>query len=365
MTPERARELLDGSRRKRVLLIGDLMMDEWVMGRVKRISPEAPIPVVTMPLDKEARTHKPGGAGNVAAILLSLGAQVQVVGVVGEDGLGERLLSDLEASGADVSRVLRDPSRPTSHKMRILAERQQLVRVDTESTEVMAHELAVQLRDTVRAGLRKADVALVADYAKGVLSATSFPREVAAQARQDGVPLCADPKPKNIDLFRGAWLVSPNEAEALQAAGTGNAQAEEARGSYPPELSPALLRAGEALRERLEAEALFVTMGDRGIAVFPPDGSIALVPPQQSASPPAAAGPGATAVGDGTGCGDAASAASALALAAGGSFQEAAELANAAGGVVSRFVGVYSPTPAEVLAAFGSGAATGADRRRS
>jgi rfaE bifunctional protein kinase chain/domain len=355
MTPERARELLDASRGKQVLLVGDLMMDEWVVGSVKRISPEAPIPVVAMPLDKDARTYKPGGAGNVAAILLGLGARLRVLGVVGDDVFGERLLADLRSRGADVSGVLKDPHRPTSHKMRILAGRQQLLRVDTESTRSLGDEVSGKLRDAVRAGLGASDVILVADYAKGVLSEASLPQEVMAEARAAATPLCVDPKPENMDLFRGAWLVSPNEAEALRAAGTQNAQAGERPADAPPEgISPEIARAGHALRERLETEAVFVTMGDRGIAVFPRDRAVAFVPARRFDVPSAEPGHAATAVGDGTGCGDAASAASALAIAAGGSFREAAELANAAGGVVSRFVGVYSPTAAEVLGAFES-----------
>ncbi len=365
MTPERARELVDGFRGKRVLLVGDLMMDEWVVGSVKRISPEAPIAVVAMPLDKDARTYKPGGAGNVAAILLGLGAQVRVLGVVGEDDLGERLLADLKSRGADVSGVLTDSSRPTSHKMRILAGRQQLLRVDTESTAALGGDMAAKLRDELRAGLSASDVILVADYAKGVISEASLPREVMAEARAAGTPLCADPKPDNMDLFHGAWLVSPNAAEALQAAGTGNSQAVATDiGHYPEKFPPAIARAGRALCDRLEAEAVFVTMGDRGIAVFRRDGAPDFVPARQFDIASAGIGPAATAVGDGTGCGDAAGAASALAVAAGGSFREAAELANAAGGVVSRFVGVYSPTPAEMLAALGPAAATDAAPRR-
>jgi len=165
MTPERARALLEASRGRRVLLVGDLMMDEWVYGSVRRISPEAPIPVVKMPLTREARAHKPGGAGNVAAILLALGAAVRVVGVVGDDALGRRLMETLAAAGADVSGIITDRARPTTHKMRIIAGRQQLLRIDTESTDPLAGDLAGRVCEQVRAGLGTADVVLVADFA--------------------------------------------------------------------------------------------------------------------------------------------------------------------------------------------------------
>lgn len=329
MRLERARELLEAFRGRRVLLLGDLMMDEWVFGAVRRISPEAPIPVVQMPLGDEAREHKPGGAGNVAAILLGLGAAVRVVGVVGDDERGRRLAADLARRGAEVEGVLVDPGRPTTHKLRILAGRQQLLRIDTERAAPLPPDLAREVRERTQAAVAEADVLLVSDYAKGVVSSASFPPEVMAAAREAGVPVCADPKPANIELFRGAALVSPNEAEALEMAGGANAGGEE----------EAVLSAGRALLERLGAEAVFVTRGERGIAVFLREGGIEQVE----------AGVETGSVGDGTGCGDAASAVGALALAAGAGFLEAAQLANAAGGVVSRFVGVHSPQAEEIL----------------
>jgi len=337
VNPDRARKLLQKSAGLRVLLVGDLMMDEWVFGSVSRISPEAPIPVVTMPLTPDARADKPGGAGNVAAILLALGASVRVVGVTGDDDFGRRLRADLEARGADMSCVLADSSRPTTHKLRILAGRQQLLRIDTESDEPFTSDTSGRLQDAIRAGLDQADVVLVSDYAKGVVSEASLPGSLIAAAGAAEIPFCADPKPANIDLFRGAALVSPNESEALQAAGpAANA------GPLDPEagsLPPAVAAAGRALRERLDAGAVFITRGDRGIAVFGPDEDIAEVPAATESGD----------VGDGTGCGDAVSATSAIALGAGASFIEAAEIANAAGGVVSRFVGVHSPSAQEIL----------------
>jgi D-beta-D-heptose 7-phosphate kinase/D-beta-D-heptose 1-phosphate adenosyltransferase len=337
MTPRRASRVLAGARGRRILLVGDLMMDEWVFGSVKRISPEAPIPVVTMPLTREARADKPGGAGNVAAILLGLGAAVKVVGAVGEDDLGNRLVADLESRGADVSGVLRDASRPTTHKLRILAGRQQLLRVDTEKAEPLEADLAGRVRDLLRASLAQAEAVLVADYAKGVVTSESLPADAIAGARRAAVPFCADPKPGNMELFRGASLVSPNEAEALLACGPVPAGQTESKGVL--RMPVGVAQAGRDLLKRLGAEAVFITRGDQGMAVFLEDGQIAEVPVSGKSGE----------VGDGTGCGDAVSAMSALALAAGAGYLEAAELANAAGGVVSRFVGVHSPSPSEII----------------
>jgi bifunctional ADP-heptose synthase (sugar kinase/adenylyltransferase) len=178
-----------------------------------------------------------------------------------------------------------------------------------------------------------------------------LPQEVVASTRAAGIPFCVDPKPVNMDVFRGASLVSPNEAEALEASGAVNS----ARGSAgpsqagPPEegaevpaglsMSPAVVRAGRHLRALLASEAVFITRGEHGIAVFCKDGAITEVPAQT----------GLGVVGDGTGCGDAVAAVAALALAAGAGYVEAAKLANAAGGVVSRFVGVHSPEPSELV----------------
>jgi D-beta-D-heptose 7-phosphate kinase/D-beta-D-heptose 1-phosphate adenosyltransferase len=345
MTPQRAKELLEKSAGRRVLLIGDLMMDEWVFGSVKRISPEAPIPVVNMPLTPEARADKPGGAGNAAAILLTLGASVAVVGVIGEDDFGQRLRSDLAARRADVSGVVTDSSRPTTHKLRILAGRQQLLRIDTESDLPVSAAISARLLDAIRRLLADAEVVLVSDYAKGVVSHESLPADVIEQARAARLPFCADPKPVNMDLYHRASLVSPNEIEALEAARSPESKALSNLESRISNLSPPahIAAAGLALMQRLAADAVFITRGANGIAVFA-EGEVTCVPAIASAGD----------VGDATGCGDAVSAASALALAAGASYLEAAELANAAGGVVSRFVGVHNPTPAEIVAQVGN-----------
>jgi len=347
MTPERAKELLAASVGCRVLLIGDVMMDEWVFGSVKRISPEAPIPVVNMPLTPEARAEKPGGAGNAAAILLTLGASVAVVGVIGDDEYGQRLQSDLAARGAEVAGLITDSSRPTTHKLRILAGRQQLLRIDTESDLSFESAISHRLLEATRRLLPEADVLLVSDYAKGVVSSESLPADLIRDARASRIPFCADPKPVNIDLYQGASLVSPNEAEALEATGNRESKAEgrKSRTQGNPEsripnlsLPPHIVAAGHALRQRLNADAVFITRGANGIAVFI-EAQVACIP----------AAPSRGDVGDATGCGDAVSAASALALAAGASYLETAELGNAAGGVVSRFVGVHSPTADEIV----------------
>ena len=232
--------------------------------------------------------------------------------------------------------------------MRVVASRQQILRIDTESADPVSAAVAAKVRDHLRRGIADAEVALAADYAKGLLTAESLPPEVIAAARAAGIPFCADPKPANVDLFRGATLVSPNEAEALAAAGLGpGAQASRlpngrAATAGPTGLPEAVRCAGQALRERLGADAVFVTRGDQGIAVFLAD---------YVAQVPAFHAPGD--LGDPTGCGDAVSAVSALTLTVVGhqdaaSYLEAATLANAAGAVVSRFVGVHSPQAEEI-----------------
>ena len=143
--------------------------------------------------------------------------------------MGRRLLADLQRRGADTSAVLVDSSRPTTHKQRILAGRQQLLRIDTELSTPLASATAARVCEALRTGLAEAEVVLVADYAKGMLTQESLPQECIAAARAAGIPFCADPKPVNIGLLRGASLVSPNESEALEAAGSATGPARSIR----------------------------------------------------------------------------------------------------------------------------------------
>jgi rfaE bifunctional protein kinase chain/domain len=312
----RARALLKAMRGKKLTLLGDLMLDEYIWGDVRRISPEAPIPVV------EARNHTfaPGGAGNVACNLLALEVKVDVLSVVGNDRIGKLLLEELVKRGANISGIIIEKDRPTTHKIRIMAHRQQIVRVDTESTGELKDSSVRALKQALAKSLARTDGALVADYDKGVLNSDT----VAGLARtaQSGRPVCVDPKPQNIGLFSGVTLVSPNEDEALKASN-----------------QPDYRAAGKWLLDELNIQAALVTLGPRGMCLFRPKHA-----PIEMGTLAAA-----DSVGDTTGAGDTVSAVTAACLAAGGSFEEAMALANCAAGITVGRVGVHAPTPEEIL----------------
>jgi len=314
----RAKSLLQAMAAKRLALLGDLMLDEYIWGEVRRISPEAPIPVVEV----RRRTISPGGAGNVACNLLALGVKVEVVSVVGDDRLGEVLLRELAERGAEVSTVVVEKGRPTTQKTRVMAHRQQIVRVDSETTREVEQTTARGLKKALEKALRQADGALVADYDKGVVNAETVVG--LAEMARAGRPVCVDPKPQNILLFPGITLISPNEEEALKASGETDYRS-----------------AGRWLLQRLTVQAALITLGARGMCLFRPG------LPEVELGTFAAE----DAVGDSTGCGDTASAVMAAALAAGGKFEEAMTLANCAAGITAGRVGVHAPTAEEILAA--------------
>lgn len=306
----------------RALVIGDLMLDEYVWGRVERISPEAPVPVVAV----ERRSYRPGGAANVARNVADVGARVALVGVVGDDPDGERLLAALANLGANTEGVVKDSSRPTSRKTRVIAHNQQLLRVDEEVAAPLADERA---RHVVRAAtdhLGEADVVVFSDYAKGVVTgAVAGP--VMERARTASVPVMAGPKPPNLPLLAGARGISLNRAEARACTG------------LPVLDEQSAAAAARAILRQVTCQAVFLTLGGQGICLLERGGSPLHVP-----AVPAE-------VADGTGAGDTALCLLALALAADGSALEAAALANLGGSLVVRRVGCATVTPDELARA--------------
>jgi len=306
----------------RALVIGDLMLDEYVWGRVERISPEAPVPVVVV----ERRSYLPGGAANVVRNAADVGARVSVVGVVGADPDGDQLLAALADLGADTEGVLRDGSRPTSRKTRVMAHNQQLLRVDTEAAAPLAEELAQRLVEAAGRQLGQADVVIFSDYAKGVLTgAVAGP--IVERARAASVPVIAGPKPANLGLLAGARGISLNRAEARACTG------------LPVLDQGSAAAAADAILRQVACEAVFLTLGGQGICLMERGGS-----PHHVPAVPAE-------VADGTGAGDTVVCLLALALAAGASAVEAAALANLGGSLVVRRVGCATVTPEELAQA--------------
>ena len=325
LEPSRARSLLRAMRGKRVLVIGDVMLDEFIWGKVARISPEAPVPVVEV----TDQSFHLGGAGNVARNVRALGGQATLAGVVGRDAAGERLKEAVAAAGIDSLLAVSDTGRPTTVKTRIVAHNQQVVRADRESATEIPDGMEDVLLEGARRALASCQALVVSDYQKGVVTARLLKR-LLPLARRRRLPVLVDPKVQHFPLYKRVALVTPNQHEAQQASGI------VIRGAAD------LLAAGRALLKRLECRAVLVTRGEQGMSLF------------ERGRPPVHIPTAAREVFDVTGAGDSVIATLALALCAGSRLPEAAALANYAAGVVVGKLGTASASPAEVLAAAGA-----------
>lgn len=306
----RLHELVQRFAGRRILVLGDLMLDHYLWGRCDRISPEAPVPVVEV----QRETSSLGGAGNVAANLVALGATPALVGVLGEDTRAQQLLDAFTDRGVDTRLLVRDPSRPTTFKTRIIAQHQQVVRADWESRaeiEGVALEgvLAVLSRE-----LPACDGLIVSDYGKGVLTRAVLDRAISL-ARGRGIPIAVDPKESHIDAYHGVGILTPNQHEAGYV--MGRRVVDEA----------SLMEVGWGLQKRLDAECALVTRGADGMSLFEKTGRYTHLPTV------------AREVYDVTGAGDTVVSVVAVALAAGADYPEACYLANHAAGVVIREIG--------------------------
>jgi rfaE bifunctional protein kinase chain/domain len=311
-----ARTLFQRASGRRILVVGDLMIDEWIWGTVARISPEAPVPVVAV----ADHSFTLGGAGNVANNLRALHAGVVFAGTVGEDTFASQVRELLRGEQVDDSGVFTTHDRPTTRKTRVVAHNQQVVRADWESTASLCDEDRGRLAIFVGERAAQCDAVILSDYAKGLLC-----REIVEAA--SACPLViADPKPQNIEIFNGVTCVAPNEAET--SAITGVAIVDDA----------SLESAGVRLIEMLNCRYAVVTRGEHGMALFGRDGERLQVPSV------------ARTVYDVSGAGDTAVAVLALALAAGAPVEQAMQLANFAAGAVVEKLGTATASVEEILA---------------
>jgi rfaE bifunctional protein kinase chain/domain len=316
LSPERLRALLDGAQGRRIVVIGDAMLDVYLSGDVDRISPEAPVPVVRV----RERKHALGGAANVAQNVVAIGATCDLVAAVGDDAAGRTLRAMLGGTGGS-DRSLVTVSRCTTQKTRILARSQQLVRVDEEEDADLGEDEVAALLRQIEAAVGTADAVVLEDYNKGVL----VPRvitETLRLARARGVPVIVDPKFRNFFLYRGATIFKPNRRE-LEAALGASVDVDH------PETLPATLA-------RLGVEHILLTLGERGMVLFSEHGEVARIPTA------------AREVYDVVGAGDTVTAYLAAVLAAGGTSTEAAVIANIAAGIEVGKLGAAVVTPAEV-----------------
>jgi D-beta-D-heptose 7-phosphate kinase/D-beta-D-heptose 1-phosphate adenosyltransferase len=322
ITKTRASEILRAFRDCNVLVLGDVMLDEFVWGDVTRISPEAPVPVV----DVRRESIHLGGAANVLANLVALGARGEVIGVVGKDGSGERLRSGLRDLGAPDELIVVDETRPSTTKTRIIAHSQLVVRADRESRVPITSRIEDQILSGLKHALKHADAFVISDYDKGVVTPRIL-REILPIAYVR-VPVLVDPKLRNFNHYRPATLVTPNHFEALRMSDTED------------QSDDGSLHAARVIREKLGCDAVLITRGDRGMMLL------------EANDQPVFVETAAREVYDVTGAGDTVIAALAGALASGATMLEAATLANHAAGIVVGKVGTATATPEEVLEAF-------------
>ena len=312
--------LLNTARGRTILVLGDVMLDEWIIGTASRISPEAPVPVVRW----TQRHTAPGGAANVAMNLLRLGAQVRVCGVVGPDEAGDDIRRELSEGGAEVSGILTDALRPTTLKTRIVAQAQQMVRVDRESDEPLPRDVVQALETQIESLLQGVDALCISDYDKG-LAASDAVAFALRTAKEMGIFVTGGPKPHNLAHFENANFLSLNQKEAGEAAGV------------KIESDETVERAGKVLQAQTQAQALAITRGARGVSLF------------ENNCPPQHVPAHTVEVFDVAGAGDTFLAAATLALAAGADCLQGTTIGNLAAAASVRHVGVVAVTPEEVL----------------
>ena len=321
--PVRARELVSRFSRQSVLVAGDVMLDRFIVGRVTRISPEAPVPVVRF----QSEHVRLGGAANVANNIAALGGRAVLVGAVGADAAGERLTEQLAAAGIAVDGLVQDPGRATTEKVRVVTERnQQVARIDYEHDSDCAGDVERALVDRIARYGREVKALLVSDYLKGAITRSVM--EALLNASGERPPLLIDPKIPHLALYAGATLITPNHHEAEIATHIRIRTDDDAR------------RAAHAFRSAAHSEAVLITRGEQGMWLSEGriDGAIPAV---------------AREVSDVTGAGDTVAATLALALAAGATLAEAAVLANHAAGIVVGKFGPATVTPGDLLASLG------------
>ena len=322
--PTDLRALLDAAQSRTVLILGDLMLDHFVIGRVDRISPEAPVPVVQF----DHESYRLGGAANVAHNVAALGGRVEIAGLVGNDAEGARLVGELREAGIGTGAVLADTGRCTTRKLRVVTTRnQQVARIDYECDTPAQAALEAELVKKIGESAAHADVILISDYQKGAVTRATAQAAIAAAAAR-GIPSLVDPKVPHIDFYAGASLVTPNHHEAEAVTLMRIRTAEDARA------------AAQRFRARAQCEGVLITRGEHGMWLLGAEGEYDLPAETREVS-------------DVTGAGDTVIAAIALGLAAKGALRDAARLANRAAGLAVARFGPVAISYDELLSALG------------
>jgi len=318
LTRDRIEALLRKMASTKVVVVGDAMLDVYLVGEVDRVSPEAPVPVVTV----HASRHGLGGAANVAANVAALGADCRLVAVVGEDQRGQSVRAELDDLRLNSSFLITDSARPTTSKTRVVARGQQMLRIDEEIDDPISAKVMEKLARALEHALEDADALLIEDYNKGTLVPQVIERGMTI-AKRRSLPVVVDPKFKNFFAYRGATVFKPNRRELELAMGAALDLA------HPDALPEALVK--------LEVDNLLLTLGGEGMILVTKDQEVTRIPTM------------AREVFDVSGAGDTVTAWVGTALAAGASVREAAHIANFAAGIEVGKAGVATVSPAEVL----------------
>ncbi|MEO2068253.1 MAG: D-glycero-beta-D-manno-heptose-7-phosphate kinase [Desulfurobacteriaceae bacterium] len=312
-------EILEKFEGRKILVVGDFMLDEYIFGRVERISPEAPVPVV----DARDITLRLGGAGNVAANLRSLGAYVWVLGVVGSDEKG-KILKKLLEKVANTSWLIEDDDRLTTVKTRIVAGSQQLLRVDWENKDYVKASISDQILEMISKNYKEFDAIIISDYGKGVITPSLF--EITGEVKKER-PITLDPKEKNYPFYKDITTMTPNMKETFQAVGIEPISDEKAE------------KAGKLLIDKFKLDYAVITRSEKGLSVIGRDFK-KHIPTR------------AKQVFDVTGAGDTVISAFTLAISVGATPTEAGEIANLAAGIVVGKLGTATTTVDEILKAY-------------
>lgn len=314
------KELISQFPKKKVLVVGDLMLDKYIFGEVERISPEAPVPIVSV----QKETYVPGGAANAANNISSLGGNAFLIGIVGEDSAKEILFKELTKSKIDSTNIILDKRRPTTQKIRVLGQSQQLLRIDYEEKEI-ADNLSDTLLNNIK-NLGAIDVIIISDYAKGIIN-EKFMTKLKDYSSKENIPIIVDPKPRHKRFYKGVFMITPNLKESSEMVG------------FHIESEEEVEKAGKILMEELDTNVL-ITRGKDGISLFEKDKEPLHIPTQ------------AKEVFDVSGAGDTVISTLSLAVCSGASLTQAADLANHAAGIKVGKLGtspVYSNELIEVF----------------
>ncbi len=330
LSPQRAKQILSAAQKTRVLVVGDVMLDQFIWGGVSRISPEAPVPVV----DFARESFMPGGAANVARNLISLKTPAELFGAIGNDDAARKLQKLLGEQNIGCAGLVKNSARHTSIKTRIVAQQQQIVRLDRETRGALDAKTTAKLLAEFKAQLASADAVIVGDYGKGVVTQPLL-NEIKSLCRERGVWLSLDPKPVHNLNLSNLSLVTPNRKEAFELA----ALADDTKNENPF-ADKNLMLVAERLLNELRPAVLLVTLGELGMLLC------------QRGQKPFHIPTVAQEVFDVSGAGDTVIATFTLAIAAGASPIEAAILSNHAAGIVVGKVGTAVTTPEELLKSF-------------